>query len=34
MSEDFAGSVVFLASAASDDMHGSVMLVGGGLMDR
>ena len=32
--EDFAGPVVFLASPASDYMHGSVMLVDGGWMGR
>jgi 2-deoxy-D-gluconate 3-dehydrogenase len=31
---DFAGPVVFLSSAASDYMHGSVMLVDGGWMGR
>jgi len=32
--EDFAGPVVFLASAASDYMHGTVILVDGGWMGR
>ncbi len=32
--EDFAGPVVFLASAASDYMHGEVMVVDGGWMGR
>jgi len=32
--EDFAGPTVFLASAASDYMHGSIMLVDGGWMGR
>ena len=32
--EDFAGPVVFLASAASDYMHGTVVLVDGGWMGR
>jgi 2-deoxy-D-gluconate 3-dehydrogenase len=32
--EDFAGPVVFLASPASDYMHGTVMLVDGGWMGR
>ena len=32
--EDFAGPVVFLASAAADYMHGAVMLVDGGWMGR
>ena len=32
--EDFAGPTVFLASSASDYMHGSVMLVDGGWMGR
>jgi 2-deoxy-D-gluconate 3-dehydrogenase len=32
--EDFAGPAVLLASAASDYMHGSVMLVDGGWMGR
>jgi 2-dehydro-3-deoxy-D-gluconate 5-dehydrogenase len=32
--EDFAGPVVFLASSASDYMHGSVVLVDGGWMGR
>jgi len=32
--EDFAGPVVFLASAASDYMHGAIMLVDGGWMGR
>ena len=32
--EDFAGPVVFLASAASDYMHGAVVLVDGGWMGR
>ena len=32
--EDFAGPVVFLASAASDYMHGAVILVDGGWMGR
>ena len=32
--EDFAGPTVFLASAASDYMHGTVMLVDGGWMGR
>ena len=32
--EDFAGPVVFLSSAASDYMHGTVMLVDGGWMGR
>lgn len=32
--EDFAGPVVFLASAASDYMHGTIMLVDGGWMGR
>lgn len=32
--EDFAGPVVFLASAASDYMHGVTMLVDGGWMGR
>lgn len=32
--EDFAGPVVFLASAASDYMHGSIVLVDGGWMGR
>ena len=34
MPEDFAGPVVFLASAASDYMHGAVVLVDGGWMGR
>ena len=32
--EDFAGPVVFLASPASDYMHGTVVLVDGGWMGR
>ncbi|MGD8847310.1 MAG: SDR family oxidoreductase, partial [Desulfobacteraceae bacterium] len=32
--EDFSGPVVFLASPASDYMHGTVMLVDGGWMGR
>ena len=32
--DDFAGPVVFLASRASDYMHGTVMLVDGGWMGR
>lgn len=32
--EDFAGPVVFLASAASDYMNGTIMLVDGGWMGR
>lgn len=32
--EDFKGPTVFLASAASDYMHGTVMLVDGGWMGR
>ena len=32
--EDFKGAVVFLASAASDYMHGSIVLVDGGWMGR
>lgn len=32
--EDFKGPLVFLASAASDYMHGTVMLVDGGWMGR
>ena len=32
--EDFAGPVVFLASPASDYMHGALMLVDGGWMGR
>ena len=32
--DDFAGPVVFLASAASDYMHGTVILVDGGWMGR
>ncbi len=32
--EDFAGPVVFLAAAASDYMHGTVMTVDGGWMGR
>ena len=32
--EDFAGPVVFLASAAADYMHGEVMVVDGGWMGR
>lgn len=32
--EDFGGPVVFLASAASDYMHGTVMTVDGGWMGR
>jgi 2-deoxy-D-gluconate 3-dehydrogenase len=32
--EDFAGPAVFLASAASDYMHGTIMLVDGGWMGR
>lgn len=32
--EDFAGPAVFLASRASDYMHGSIMLVDGGWMGR
>jgi 2-deoxy-D-gluconate 3-dehydrogenase len=32
--QDFAGPVVFLASAASDYMHGTVILVDGGWMGR
>lgn len=34
MPEDFAGPVVFLASAASDYMHGSILTVDGGWMGR
>jgi len=32
--DDFKGSTVFLASAASDYMHGTVMIVDGGWMSR
>ena len=32
--EDFAGPIVFLASAASDYMSGSVLTVDGGWMGR
>jgi 2-deoxy-D-gluconate 3-dehydrogenase len=32
--EDFAGPVVFLASSASDFMHGSIVVVDGGWMGR
>ena len=32
--EDFKGAVVFLASAASDYLHGSIVLVDGGWMGR
>ncbi len=32
--EDFAGPVVFLASAAADYIHGAIMLVDGGWMGR
>jgi len=32
--EDFAGPVVFLASSASDYMHGTIMTVDGGWMGR
>ncbi len=32
--EDFAGPIVFLASSASDYMHGEVMVVDGGWMGR
>ena len=32
--DDFAGPIVFLCSAASDYMHGSVMNVDGGWMGR
>ena len=32
--EDFAGPAVFLASAASDYMHGTIMTVDGGWMGR
>jgi 2-deoxy-D-gluconate 3-dehydrogenase len=32
--EDFAGPAVFLASAASDYIHGTIMLVDGGWMGR
>lgn len=32
--EDFAGPVVFLASAASDYMHGTILTVDGGWMGR
>ncbi len=32
--EDFQGAAVFLASAASDYMHGSIVLVDGGWMGR
>ena len=32
--EDFAGPVVFLASAASDYLHGSIVTVDGGWMGR
>ena len=32
--EDFAGPAVFLASAASDYVHGTVLLVDGGWMGR
>lgn len=32
--EDFAGPIVFLASHASDYMHGSIVLVDGGWMGR
>jgi 2-deoxy-D-gluconate 3-dehydrogenase len=32
--EDFAGAVVFLASAASDYVHGSIMTIDGGWMGR
>ena len=32
--QDFAGPVVFLASAAADYMHGSIVTVDGGWMGR
>ncbi|MDH3246806.1 MAG: SDR family oxidoreductase, partial [Saprospiraceae bacterium] len=32
--EDFAGPIVFLCSAASDYIHGTIMLVDGGWMGR
>ncbi len=32
--EDFAGAVVFLASTASDYMHGSILTIDGGWMGR
>jgi 2-deoxy-D-gluconate 3-dehydrogenase len=32
--EDFMGPIVFLASKASDYMHGTVMTVDGGWMGR
>lgn len=32
--EDFAGPVVYLASSASDYMHGSILIVDGGWMGR
>jgi len=32
--EDFAGPIVFLASRASDYLHGSIITVDGGWMGR
>jgi 2-deoxy-D-gluconate 3-dehydrogenase len=34
MPEDFVGPVVLMASAASDYMHGTVIVVDGGWMGR
>jgi len=34
MPEDLQGAVVFLASAASDYMHGSILTVDGGWLSR